>query len=200
MRPSQADEAGDPREAIRKAGSAGHAEAGRGAPAARDSTCEARSCSAADEHQAYPRERWPTLEGPQDLHARADELEAKARTTRESAVPREPVRPADPALAARTTSGRTIAFSKRRQSAMYRMAIWAVWRNYVKDRSENRAKGTPAQALGIAKRALSVREVLARRRFPEREKISGWLAECYFGRIPTRAIENCRVHEARYAI
>jgi hypothetical protein len=42
----------------------------------------------------------------------------------------------------------TIAFSKRRQGALYRMAIWVVWRNYVKDPSENRRDGPPAKALG----------------------------------------------------
>ncbi|MCA9504459.1 MAG: hypothetical protein KC616_15320, partial [Myxococcales bacterium] len=95
----------------------------------------------------------------------------------------------------------TIAFSKRRQSALYRLAIWSVWRNYVKDRSENRRRGTPAEALGIGTKALSVREVLARRLFPGRTRgIRGWLAECYFGRIGTRAIERCGAHEARYAV
>ncbi|HPG27846.1 MAG TPA: hypothetical protein PLW10_19585, partial [Myxococcota bacterium] len=95
----------------------------------------------------------------------------------------------------------TIAFSKRRQSALYRLAIWSVWRNYVKDRSENRKRGTPAEAVGITERAFSVREVLARRCLPWRvQGVRGWLAECYFGRIGTRAIERCEAHEARYAM
>ncbi|MCA9505580.1 MAG: hypothetical protein KC616_20990, partial [Myxococcales bacterium] len=95
----------------------------------------------------------------------------------------------------------TIAFSKRRQSALYRLAIWSVWRNYVKDRSENRRRGTPARAVGIAERSLSVREILVRRLFPGRTRgIRGWLAECYFGRIGTRAIGRCVAHQARYAV
>jgi hypothetical protein len=93
----------------------------------------------------------------------------------------------------------TIAFSKRRQGAMYRFAIWAVWRNYVKDRSENRRVGTPAMALGLTRRAMSVGEVLARRLFPARIAMSGWLRRCYFGQITTRAIARCRSHRATYA-
>ena len=84
---------------------------------------------------------------------------------------------------------------------MYRMAIWTVWRNSMKDRSENRAKGTPAQALGITKKPLELREVLRERLQPGRQKtVRGWLAECYFGRITTRAIGNCVTHLTTYAI
>jgi hypothetical protein len=94
----------------------------------------------------------------------------------------------------------TIAFSKRRQAALYRVAIWTVWRNYIKDRSENRRIGPPALALGLIERAMTVSEVLAKRLFPNEVGISGWVARCYFGRIATRAIERCRSHRAVYAI
>jgi hypothetical protein len=93
----------------------------------------------------------------------------------------------------------TIAFSKRRQGILYRAAIWMVWRNYLKHRSENRRDGPPAKALGLIRRALSVEEVLGRREFVDRVGISGWLSRCYFGRIPTRAIKSCVSHTARYA-
>ncbi len=69
----------------------------------------------------------------------------------------------------------------------------------MKDRSENRPRGTPAQALGITKRPLGLLEILARRLFPERVGITGWLKRCYEGRIRTRAIERCEAHRARYA-
>jgi len=90
----------------------------------------------------------------------------------------------------------TIAFSKRRQGAMYRLAIWTVWRNYIKDRSENRRVGPPAVALGLIEQALTVGEVLSRRRFPHRIGLEGWMSRCYFGRIATRAIRTCRIHSA----
>lgn len=95
----------------------------------------------------------------------------------------------------------TIAFSKRRQSALYRLAVWAVWRNYMKGRSENRRLGPPAMALGLIDEALTAREILQKRLFPERVLPDrGWLRECFFGRIPTRAIARCASHRAKYAV
>ena len=94
----------------------------------------------------------------------------------------------------------TIAFSKRRQSVLYRAAIWTVWRNYMKDRSENRKVGPPAKLLGLIPKALSVSDVFRRRLFPHRFGLKGWVQSCYFGRIPTRAIEQCRVHGLRLAV
>ena len=94
----------------------------------------------------------------------------------------------------------TIAFSKRRQGALYRLAIWVVWRNYIKSRSENRRDAPPAKALGLIKRALSVEGVLKERLFPDRERLGGWVSRCYFGGIATRAIRRGWVHRARYAV
>jgi transposase-like protein len=94
----------------------------------------------------------------------------------------------------------TIAFSKRRQGALYRAAIWMVWRNYVKSRSEQRRDSPPAVVLGLIDRAYTVRELLRVRRFPWRQGLSGWLERCYFGRIPTRRLVRCRTHQLRYAV
>ena len=149
-----------------------------------------------DEHLAYPR----AIRRLPDRQIRHEQTSSKeARTTRN---PLFAVNLSD--LLIRHSSANhkreTIAFSKRRQSALYRMAVWAVWRNYMKDRSENRRVGPPAKRLGIVRRPLEVREILARRLFPERcRSLRGWLRHCYFGRIPTRAIERCAVHRARYA-
>jgi hypothetical protein len=95
---------------------------------------------------------------------------------------------------------RTIAFSKRRQGALYRAAIWLVWRNYVKARSERQRDAPPAVALGLIERRLSVREILRVRRFPWRHRLSGWLERCYFGRIETRCLVHCCEHRLRYAV
>ena len=94
----------------------------------------------------------------------------------------------------------TLAFSKRRQGALYRAAIWMVWRNYVKSRSEQRRDSPPAVALGVTEEALTVRALLRQRHFPWRQGLSGWLARCYFGRIPTRRLAHCRAHQLRYAV
>ncbi|MCR9096495.1 MAG: hypothetical protein NXI30_19900, partial [bacterium] len=150
-----------------------------------------------DEHQAYPR-AMARLTDRTFVHGRTSSKEAR--------TPENPLFPVNLSdLLIRHCSANhkreTIAFSKRRQSALYRMAIWVVWRNYMKDRSENRRKGTPAEALGITRRVLELKDVLRERLFAGRiASVRGWLAECYFGRIRTRAIENCREHRARFAI
>ena len=150
-----------------------------------------------DEHQAYPQ----AIRRLRNRQIRHEQTNSKqARTTRN---PLFPVNLSD--LLIRHSSANhkreTIAFSKRRQSALYRLAIWVVWRNYMKDRSENRRVGPPAKALGLVRRALEAHSILTRRLFPERfPSLSGWIRACYFGRIPTRAIEHCAEHRARYAI
>ncbi len=149
-----------------------------------------------DEHPAYAR-ALRRLPGRKIVHRRT--------SSRAARTPRNPLFPVNLSdLLLRHSSANhkreTVAFSKRRQSILYRAAIFTVWRNYRKDRSENRQLGTPAKALGLAKRALAVDEILARRLFPERKGLRGWLRDCYFGRIPTRAIERCVEHRARYAV
>ena len=69
------------------------------------------------------------------------------------------------------------SFSKQRSSVLCRAAIGAVWRNDLKDRSENRRVRPPARALGIVKRALWLEQLLAKRLFPERRvSIPGWIS------------------------
>jgi transposase-like protein len=94
----------------------------------------------------------------------------------------------------------TIAFSKRRQGALYRAAIWMVWRNYVKSTSEKRRDDPPGVTLGRIPKRLRVADVLRQRQFPWRSELSGWLERCYYGRIPTRRIPNCRTHRLQYAV
>ena len=94
----------------------------------------------------------------------------------------------------------TIAFSKRRQNACYRAAIWMVWRNYLKSVSERRRDPPPAVRVGVIDQRMTVDEVLHEREFPWRRKLTGWLEECYFARIPTRPIARCAAHELKYAV
>jgi len=94
----------------------------------------------------------------------------------------------------------TIAFSKRRQGAMYRMAIFVVWRNYVKPVSERRRNAPPGVAMGVIERPLRVEEIVGRRLFVHHARLKGWLARCYAGRIPTRCLTGGgSIHERRYA-
>jgi transposase-like protein len=148
-----------------------------------------------DEHRAYPQ----AMRGLRDRGFRHETTSSRASRTPQN--PLFPVNLADLLLrhCGANHKRETIAFSKRRQGALYRAAIWVVWKNYIKHRSENRRDGPPGKALGLIDRALTVEGVLRRRLFPDREAISGWLSQCYFGAIPTRAIRNCRHHKARYA-
>jgi transposase-like protein len=157
---------------------------------------EASVVIASDEHTAYPqafarlRDRW---------------IEHRTTSSRASRTSRNPLFPANLAdLLLRHASANhkreTIAFSKRRQGALYRAAIWAVWRNFMKSRSENRRDDPPGVALGCVPARLCTREVLAARRFPWRQALSAWLERCYFARIPTRPIPRCRTHTLSYAI
>ena len=151
---------------------------------------------ASDEHAAYPQ-----------AFARLADREIRHRTTssRESRTPRNPLFPANLAdLLLRHASANhkreTIAFSKRRQGALYRAAIWAVWRNFMKSRSENRRDEPPGVALGLVPTRLCTRDVLAARRFPWRQALGPWLERCYFARIPTRRLPRCRTHTLSYAV
>ena len=151
---------------------------------------------ASDEHTAYPQ-----------AFARLADRRIVHRTTssKASRTSRNPLFPANLAdLLLRHDSANhkreTIAFSKRRQGALDRAAIWAVWRNFMKSRSENRRDAPPAVLLGVLPRRLATRELLAERRFPWRQVLAPWIERCYFARIPTRALARCRSHTLRYAI
>ena len=148
-----------------------------------------------DEHPAYPR-ALRRLAGRQIDH----------RVT-PSKRPRTPHNPLFPVnlldLLIRHSSANhkreTIAFSKRRQCAAYRLAILMVWRNYLKSVSERRQDPTPAQRLGILERKLSVDDVLAERLFPTRIHLPDRLAQYYWRRVPTRRIPNAPEHRLTYA-
>ena len=148
-----------------------------------------------DEHQAYP------------LALRAipgRRIEHRTTSSKASRTARNPLFPVNLAdLLLRHTGANhkreTIAFSKRRQGALYRAAIWVVWRNYVKSRSENRRDDPPAVALGVLPRRLRVSDVLKARRFSWRLAPTGWLERCYFARIRTRRLAHCRAHALTHA-
>lgn len=73
----------------------------------------------------------------------------------------------------------TIAFSKRVQNALLRMAIFQVDRNFVQGRWVRDAKrsSSPAMLRGVATRRLEVGEVLAERLFPSRVRLTEDLRE-----------------------
>jgi transposase-like protein len=94
----------------------------------------------------------------------------------------------------------TIAFSKRRQAAIERMAVFTVWRNAIKWRRENRRGETAAMRAGILARPVSWRQVFRRRLFPRKGELParGWVY--YWGRVRTAALgKGQRTHRLRFA-
>lgn len=149
-----------------------------------------------DEHRAYP-------QALRRLKGRRIELrQTSSREARTLANPLFPANLAD--LLLRHTGANhkreTIAFSKRRQSALYRAAIWTVWRNYVKSSSERRRSPPPGVRLGVIPERLQTQEILVRRLFVWRVALGDWLTRCYYARIPTRSLPEAREHRRRYAV
>ncbi len=94
----------------------------------------------------------------------------------------------------------TIAFSKRRQGALERMANYQVWRNFEKRSKEGDPYSrTPAQLIGIQRRRLKAEDVLARRLFPSRVPLPRPLDTYYARLVPTRQIPGGTRHELKYA-
>jgi hypothetical protein len=93
----------------------------------------------------------------------------------------------------------TIAFSKRRQSAIERLWVFLVWRNYMKSFSERRRDASPAMRLGLLDHRLSAAKLLARRHFPSHAALPERWARYYWRQVPTRALPRLATHRLRYA-
>jgi transposase-like protein len=94
----------------------------------------------------------------------------------------------------------TIAFGRRANALLERLALMAVWRNFIKGLSERKPDPTtPAMRLGLTARAWSWREVLSRRRFPGRIPMpEGWMKIYRRGWI-TPAVGHNQLHMLRHA-
>lgn len=150
-----------------------------------------------DEHRAYV-EALRRMTGWTVVHRRTSSKAAR--------TPKNPLWPVNLADLLMRHGGanhkrETIAFSKRAQSALLRAAVHQAWRNWVKGRREREGKRSPSPAMlrGLAKRRLSVEEVLSERLFPSRVELPADLAEVYWERVPTRQLSRLRSHELKYA-
>ncbi len=94
----------------------------------------------------------------------------------------------------------TIAFAKRRVASAERLSIFVVWRNYIKGRREKkRGSPTPAMSQGITTNPLDVEELLAHRLFVDHTALPPRWSEYYTRRVRTRALQNHRSHQLKYA-
>jgi len=74
----------------------------------------------------------------------------------------------------------TIAFGRRLESILGRAHLLAVWKNFIKSRSERRPdRTTPAMRLGLTDSRWRFERVLCRRLFPDRERLADVASKLY---------------------
>ncbi len=153
-----------------------------------------------DDHRAYPR-------AIQRLSREVDGLSIRQEIT-SSTVRRSTANPLFPAnltdlLLRHGQAGHrreTIAFAKRRQGALERVAIFAVWRNFIKSQREKKPGPTAAMRAGLLDRPLGWPELLEWRRFPRSHLLPGPWWSAYWRQIRTLALgERQTTHNLKYA-
>jgi len=91
----------------------------------------------------------------------------------------------------------TIAFGRRLESILGRAHLMAVWKNFLKSRSERKPdRTTPAMRLGLTDMRWRWERVLSRRLFPERERMSQIARTLYRKRWTRSLPELSRRHAA----
>jgi len=154
-----------------------------------------------DDHPAYRR----ALRRLRMAEVRAHSIEhliTSSTVRRTKSNPLFPVNLADLLLRHGNANHRreTIAFSKRRQAALERLAVFTVWRNYVKNRRENDPRESAAMRLGVVNRLLSWRDVLRRRLFPSHANLPKQWVSYYWRTVKTVALgDRQTTHLCRYA-
>jgi len=89
----------------------------------------------------------------------------------------------------------TIAFGRRINALMERMFLVAVWRNFVKGVSERKPDPTtPAMRVGLTDRPWTWDRVLARRLFPNHERLPGAWEQIYRRDWSTPALPSNNRH------
>ncbi len=153
-----------------------------------------------DDHPAYPRGLRRLCAEYPDLRIRHLITPSTARRTLSN--PLFPVNLAELLLRHTQANHRreTIAFSKRRQGALERAAIFTVWRNVIKRRRENGGEATAAMRIGLLGRPLDWTEILASRRFPHRRWLPGPWWSYYWRKVKTPALGARQTeHSLRFA-
>lgn len=153
-----------------------------------------------DDHPAYGRSF--TRLRREFRHLRLHRLVTPSSDPRTRANPLFPVNLADLLLRHHGANHRreTIAFSKRRQAMIERLAIFTVWRNCIKSQREKKPGMTAAMHAGILDRRLEWRELFRERLFPRRPLLPGVWWTYYWRKIRTLALgEHQNTHDLRYA-
>lgn len=93
----------------------------------------------------------------------------------------------------------TLAAPKRRQRAAERLAIFTGWWNYVRVRWVRGTTASPGMLKGLARRLLTVEDMLGARIFRTRMALPPRWAAYYDGAVRTRVLPVNRRHELTYA-
>ena len=93
----------------------------------------------------------------------------------------------------------TIAWAKRRQAAIEKLAVFQIWRNYVKRRWEKGDERTSAMIKGLSERPLKLKELFASRRFRTRVELPPRWSLYYDRVVKTAALAVNRTHRLTYA-
>jgi hypothetical protein len=93
----------------------------------------------------------------------------------------------------------TIAWAKRRQASIEKLAIFQVWRNYMKRRWEKGERVTPAMVLGLERRPWQLYDVLKERLFYEKTNLTPRWQGYYRREVETVALRVNRSHALRLA-
>jgi transposase-like protein len=148
-----------------------------------------------DEHRTYP-------QAIKSLGCAVTHLVTSSKERRDAGNQLFPVNLADLLLRHSSANHKreTIAWSKRRQASAERLAIFLVWRNYMKSRREKRPRGpTPAEVRGIVDHRVTVEELLEQRIFVSRTSLPARWVDYYWREIETRALPQQRRHALSYA-
>lgn len=155
-----------------------------------------------DDHKAYPRALQRLKNDLPSLHA-IDQTITSSKARRTSNNPLFPANLTDLRLRHGSANHRreTIAFSKRRQCAMERMAILALSHNFIKKRSENGPMMSAGMMRSLTDRMHTWREVLRRRLFPGHANLSTEWDRYYWRDTKTAIYGDCQArHSCRMAI
>jgi hypothetical protein len=94
----------------------------------------------------------------------------------------------------------TIAFGRRLNALLERLFLAAVWRNFVKRRSERRPdKVTPAMSVGLTLEPWTWSRALSRRLFPNRESLTPLERKLYRRRWRTPVLPHNNLHTLNHA-
>ena len=94
----------------------------------------------------------------------------------------------------------TIAFGRRLNALVERLALTVIWRNFVKLRSERRPEPvTPAMRVGLTSDVWDWRRVLSRRLFPGRARLSPVTQLLYRRKWTTPVYPRNSLHELKHA-